>query len=129
MTASSITTWQGILASQQTQLTRNAKSPSVKAALDYFNKAAPKVTSVDQLLKDRKLLSTVLRTYGLDSEISNVGKLRQLLTQDPKDPKSLVNRLVDPRFTKFVVDLSFANGTPTGSRIRITRPSSRRPTR
>lgn len=112
MTALSVATWQGILKSQQTLMNRNANSAAVKNALDYFNKNAPKVTKVDDLLKDRKLLNTVLVTYGLESEINNVGRLRQLLTQDPKEPKSLVNRLVDTRYTKFVVDLNFFSGTP-----------------
>jgi hypothetical protein len=112
VTASSVANWQGILASQAALMNRNAKSATVKAALDHFAKAAPKISKVDDLLKDRKLLQTVLTTYGLEGEINNVGRLRQLLTQDPKDPKSLLNRLVDPRYTKFVVDLSFFTGTP-----------------
>jgi Protein of unknown function (DUF1217) len=112
VTASSVAIWQGLLATQAKQLSRAATSAAVKQALDYYAKKAPQVAKVDDLLKDRKLLQTVLTTYGLEGEVSNVGRLRQLLTQDPKDPKSLVNRLVDPRYTKLVADLSFANGTP-----------------
>ncbi|MDB5365013.1 MAG: flgF [Rhodospirillales bacterium] len=112
MSISTIPLWQGLLKNQQAQMLKSAKSADVKAAVDYFAAKAPKVTKVDDLLRDRKLLNTVLTTYGLESDISNIGKVRQLLTQDPSDPKSLVNRLVDTRYLQFVKDLSFFQGTP-----------------
>ncbi|MDB5365012.1 MAG: flgF, partial [Rhodospirillales bacterium] len=112
MSSLAISSWQGLLANQQSQLARNAKSPSVTQALDYFNQKAPQITSVDQLFRDQKLLNIVLTSYGLESEMQYPARLRTLLTQDPSNQSSLVNQLVDPRFTKLVADLSFANGPP-----------------
>ncbi|GIL37844.1 DUF1217 domain-containing protein [Roseiterribacter gracilis] len=112
MSAISVANWQGILKNQQTLLARSANSPAVKGAIDYFRKNAPKIQNVDQLLKDKKLLGTILTTYGLEADAQYPAKIKALLTQDPKDPKSLVNRLIDSRYTKFVVDLSFSAGAP-----------------
>ncbi|GIL37843.1 DUF1217 domain-containing protein [Roseiterribacter gracilis] len=114
MSSVSIATWQGLLANQQQQLTRSAQTPSVKDAVDYFTTKAPTITSIDQLMSDPKLLKTVLTTYGLESEAQYPARLRALLTQDPSNPQSLVNRLVDPRFSQIVKDLSFFNGPPAG---------------
>ncbi len=112
MSSVSIATWQGLLANQQQQLARAAQQPSVADAITNFTTKAPTITSIDQLMSDPKMLNTVLTTYGLESEAQYPARLRALLTQDPSDPQSLVNRLVDPRYTKLVKDLSFFNGPP-----------------
>lgn len=59
---------------------------------------AARITDVEALLKDRKTLLMVLEAFQLESEVDKRPMLRRVLTEDPADRGSLVNRLSDPRW-------------------------------
>ena len=86
-----------------------AEREDVVRKIDAFKKGAAKLTTVDELLKDRKTLSFVLSAFGLESEINNPGKLKAVLNSDPDDINSFANRLSDSRFGDIAKFLS----TPT----------------
>lgn len=71
-----------------------------------FKTGAKKLTSVDDLLKDRKTLSFVLSAFGLESEIDNPGKLKAVFNSDPQDVNSFANRLTDSRFSDIAAFLN-----------------------
>jgi hypothetical protein len=77
------------------------KSPGYAQAVAYYQANIGKVTSVDALLKDRKLLTVALSAFQLESEVDAKGLLRKLLTQDPTAKTSLAQQLLDPRFKQF----------------------------
>jgi hypothetical protein len=63
-----------------------------------LREAAPRIADAEALLKDRRALTLVLEAFQLESEIGKRAMLRRVLTEDPADEKSLVNRLADPRW-------------------------------
>jgi Protein of unknown function (DUF1217). len=75
--------------------------PQVKANVDYYKANADKVESVDDLMKDRRLLSVALGAYGLESQVDSKALLRKLLSEDPTDSTSLAQRMADPRYRAF----------------------------
>jgi hypothetical protein len=77
------------------------KSPDYAQAVSYYQANIGKVTSVDQLLGDRRLLTVALSAFQLESQVDNTGLLRKLLSQDPTQSGSLAQQLLDPRFTAF----------------------------
>jgi hypothetical protein len=77
------------------------KTPGYAQAVTYYQANIGKVTSVDALLKDRKLLTVALSAFQLESEIDAKGLLRKLLSQDPTAKTSLAQQLLDPRFKQF----------------------------
>ena len=70
----------------------------IQGEIAYFKKAAAKVTDVDGLMQDRRLLTFVATAFGLESEVRAPGKLRAVLNSDINDINSFANRLRDPRF-------------------------------
>lgn len=82
----------------QKYLDRFAKDKSVQKEIEYFDKKAPTFDSVDALLKDRRATQYLLDSFGLGSEIKNLGRIKKVLTQDPTATKSIVNQLADTRF-------------------------------
>lgn len=86
----------------RTQLGKLVNSqPQVKANVDYYKANVDKVTSVDDLLKDRRLLTVALGAYGLESQVNSKALLRKLLSEDPTASTSLAQRMADPRYRAF----------------------------
>jgi hypothetical protein len=65
---------------------------------ELLREAASRITDVDALLKDRRTLRVVLEAFQLESEIDKRAVLKRVLTEDPSERGSLVNRLPDPRW-------------------------------
>jgi hypothetical protein len=85
-------------------------SGPVKREVDDFKTAIAKITSADDLVKNYRLFRFVLSAYGLDSQIDAKAFMKQVLTQDPADSKSLANKLVDARYLKIAKDFNFYSG-------------------
>jgi hypothetical protein len=77
------------------------KWPSYAQSVTYYRDNISKVTSVDDLLNNRKLLTVALSAFQLEGSIDQKGILKKLLTQDPTDSKSLAQQLLDPRYKQF----------------------------
>jgi hypothetical protein len=77
------------------------KWPSYAQSVTYYRDNITKVTSVDDLLNNRKLLTVALSAFQLEGSIDQMGILKKLLTQDPTATGSLAQQLLDPRFKQF----------------------------
>lgn len=96
-----------VIQRQSKQLTEKfTSSKLVQKDLADFQQRMSKITTPEQLIKDRKALEFVLSSYQLDSEIWKTGLLKKLMTEDPKDSSSMAARLADPRFAQFAQDFS-----------------------
>ena len=94
----------------------------IQGEIAYFKKAAAKVTDVDGLLQDRRLLTFVATAFGLESEVRAPGKLRAVLNSDINDINSFANRLRDPRFGE--IARFFDTQTYGMAQIRISNKQS-----
>ncbi len=88
-----------------------AKNKSVQADIDYFTKNIQKIESVDDLFKDYRLLRISLEAYGLETEIAKAGLIKGVLTSDPNEINSLVNKMNDPRFREMAEDFKLHDST------------------
>src|SRR5690606_25422369 len=86
--------------------------PSVTRDMTTFREKIGEVRSVDDLMKNRTLLKMVLSAFQLESEIDKPAMVRKILTEDPTNKKSLVNRLVEPRWSKLANALYGLNSDP-----------------
>jgi hypothetical protein len=89
------------VANQAQLLAQFKKSPSYTQAVNYYQANIAKVGSVDDLLKNRQLLTVALSAFQLEGDINNTGIIKKLLTQDPSQTTSLANQLLDPRYLAF----------------------------
>ncbi|MBL4666001.1 MAG: DUF1217 domain-containing protein [Sneathiella sp.] len=74
--------------------------PTTARDIEIFKEEIKNVKSVDDLMKNRTLLSVTLSAFQLESEIDKYAFVEKMLTEDPEDDDSLVNKLVEPRWTK-----------------------------
>jgi hypothetical protein len=72
--------------------------PAAKREIARFRDRIGKIESVDELVKDHQLYSFVMKAFGLEGEIFAKAMMKRILTSDPADKGSLVNRLTDPRY-------------------------------
>src|SRR5262249_18026278 len=77
-------------------------SAAVKGETDYYRTNIGKVKSIDDLLKDDRLLNYVLKAYGLDRSTVYKNYARALLEGGISDPNSPANTATDPRLKAFV---------------------------
>lgn len=87
-----------------------AKNAEVSQVTDYFKQNIGKVKSVDDLMKDRKLLSYVLSSYGLSEQINSPGLIKRVLTENPNNSKSAAKQLGDNRYVQLSSDLQLYKG-------------------
>lgn len=81
--------------------------PVAKREIATFRQRIGSVGSVDDLVKDHQLYSFVMKAFGLEREIYAKAMMKRILTADPADKKSLVNRLTDPRYREINRVLGF----------------------
>lgn len=87
------------------RLARFEKQPTVQKAIQRFTDAAPDIKSAADLLKNRRALQFVLTAFQLEDGIDQTAIIKRVLTQDPADPKALVNKLADPRYKELASTL------------------------
>ncbi len=74
--------------------------PTTARDIEKFKSEIVNVKSVDDLMKNRTLLSVTLSAFQLESELDKYAFVEKMLSEDPEDDDSLVNKLVEPRWTK-----------------------------
>ncbi|WP_321379450.1 DUF1217 domain-containing protein [Rhizobium sp.] len=84
---------------------------NAKAEVNYYDTAIDKVTSVDDLLKDSRLTTFVLKANGLDTEYYSTDFLKKVLTSDVSDTSSYVNTLTTDKSSYLALVNSFSFNT------------------
>ncbi len=101
------------LAYQQlnTDLTRSlaqtASRPEVAREQKYYEENIGKITSVDELLDNRRLFAYAMKAYGLEEMTYAKAFMRKVLESDLGDSKSFARQLVDQRYVTFASAFSF----------------------
>lgn len=86
--------------------------PTVARDLVRFSEEITNIKSVDDLMKNYTVLTMVLSAFQLESEIDKPAMVRKILTESTTDSDSLVNRLVEPRWTKLAEAMHSLNSDP-----------------
>ena len=98
---SSLVWYKMIEKSHEKEMALFEKQPQIKREIQHFQEKAKAITTVDDLLKDRRVLQFALSAFQLEDQVNSKGLVKKLLTEDLENRKSLVNRLVDPRYKQF----------------------------
>lgn len=102
-------------------------STAMQAEVDYFNANIGKVTSIDDLMDDKRLLTVAMKAFGLDAKTEQPQTIRQMLSGGVSDPNSPANQLTDKRYAAFVTAFDFAQyGTATTARDAVTQTTPAR---
>lgn len=89
------------------------RSPEISRNENYFREKISAVSSAEELVNDRQLLSVALGAFGLSDDINNKFFIQKVLSEGTLDPDSFANRLADKRYFElskaFGLDLSPPN--------------------
>lgn len=127
---SGYTGWRFLQRTLDTQTKAFNQSPEIKRATEYFKENIGKVRTVDDLMKDRRLLDVALKAFGLDDDINNKAFIKKVLAEGTLKDTAFANRLSDKRYTEFARvfgfgDLGARTGLATFPDAIITRFNSR----
>ncbi len=82
----------------------------------YYASTIGTITNVDNFLKDPRLVNYALSAYGLTKANLTTTQLRQILTSDPLDPTSFINKPENAQYRP--LDVAYNFGTD-GSAIAV----------
>lgn len=94
----SLASFKQLVKNRDTQLDVFSRSAKIKKDIEYFRAQMPKISTPEQLVKDRRLLMFVTSAFALDGEEKFGARIRKVLESDLKDPNSFANRSIDPRY-------------------------------
>jgi hypothetical protein len=70
----------------------DGKLDQTQADNTYYTSTIPTIENVDDFIKDKRLVSYVLDAFGFENDNISDDTLRKILTSDPFDSKSFVNK-------------------------------------
>lgn len=73
----------------------------------YYGTTIGTIKTVDEFLKNTRLVDFALTAYGLDDKNLSNDTLRKLLTSDPTDPKSFVNKRENAAYRDMAIAFNF----------------------
>lgn len=88
----------------------NEKKAAQEAATkkaEVYQQRIQSITTVKELLADRKVLDVVISAYGLDPKTVNDDFLKKAFASDLSDRKSFVNQQADSRWAELVASFNF----------------------
>ncbi|MEM1162058.1 MAG: DUF1217 domain-containing protein [Pseudomonadota bacterium] len=94
------------LSAQQTTFN---SSPDIEREVQYFQTNAANVTTVDQLIGDRRLLNVVLTAFGLQDDLNKGAFVRKVIEEGTLASDAFANRLVDPAYREMANFLGFGD--------------------
>lgn len=115
---SGLTGWRFLQATYDRQMDAFRSSANLKRDLDYFRSNIQSVKSAEELVADRRLLNIALGAFGLKEDLNNRAFIRTILESAADDPKSLLNRIADPRYKDLAE--AFAFNSPFGPKTSDT---------
>lgn len=87
-----------------------AKTPDVANDTRYFKANIAKATTIEALLKDRRLFNYAMKAFGLGDRAYAIGLMRKVLEQGVVDPKALANTLSDANIRAFARTFDYKGG-------------------
>lgn len=79
----------------------------------YYATTIGSITNVDDLLKDSRLVNFMIAAYGLKNANLTIDDLRTILTSDPLDPKSYINKTANSKYRPLAVAFNFGTDGKT----------------
>lgn len=84
-----------------------AENTQTKAEDAYYGDTITTIKNVDEFLKNKRLVTYVLKAYGIKENALSDDTLRKLLTSDPTDPKSYINKPENAAYRTMAVSFNF----------------------
>jgi len=101
--------WQFLQSTLTRQQAAHRTDQSSQRIETYFRENIGKVSSAEDLVSDRRLLTVALTAFGLEEDINAKAFVTKVLEDGTLDPNSLANRLSDSRYKAFSAAFGFGD--------------------
>lgn len=102
--------WVMLNRTAERQMEVMAQTSEIKADDAYFREHIGQVSSAEDLVNDRRLLSISLGAFGLEDDINNKAFIQRVLDDGTLSEDALANRLTDKRYAEFSAAFGFDLG-------------------
>jgi len=92
--------WRFLERTYDRQFDAFAKDPVIERDTRYFLENIGKISSAEELVADRRLLSVALGAFGLQDDINNRYFIQKILSDGTSADDALANRLTDERYKR-----------------------------
>ncbi|PHR91171.1 MAG: flagellar protein [Robiginitomaculum sp.] len=99
--------WKFLERTQERQQEVFNRSPDIQRNIEYFRENIENVTTIKELVGDRRLLTVALGAFGLSDEINKQGFVRKILEEGLFDERSFANRLSNSKYIAFAEAFPF----------------------
>jgi len=106
--------WNFLQRTLPTQRAAHAGTNQLERDLAHFRERIGRIDTAEALVADRTVLKVALGAFGLRDDLDNRFFVRKVLEGGERDPRSLANRLSDPRYAALAGAFGF--GDPDGPR-------------
>jgi hypothetical protein len=113
--SSGLTGWQFLQRTYDRQLETFTQSTELKRDTEYFAEKIGQITSAEELVADRRLLSVALGAFGLQDDINNSFFIQKMLSDGTTADDALANRFTDNRYRDLSAAFGFGPGELRGS--------------
>lgn len=96
-----------------------SESAEVVRVTDTFRERIGEITTAEDLVADRELLSVALGAFGLDDDINNSFFIRKILEEGTTDSDALANKLSDSRYSEFSAAFGFGEIGPPRTGLSV----------
>jgi len=110
--------WQFLQRTYDTQFEAFTQSRELQRDTEYFKEKIASVTSAEELVADRRLLTVALGAFGLQDDIDNRYFIQKVLEEGTTSDDALANRFSDTRY----VELSEAFGFGRSEFLKVGEP-------
>ncbi len=90
--------WQMLQSTMDTQRTTFDKSAEIARETAYFKEKIGTISSAEELVDDRRLLSVALSAFGMSDEIDSKYLIQRIIEEGAEDDDALANKLGDSRY-------------------------------
>ncbi|SFB05487.1 Protein of unknown function [Poseidonocella pacifica] len=101
--------WRFLESTISTQKAAFEESAVIQRDIDYFAEKIGDVSTAEDLMSDRRLLSVALGAFGLDEDINNTYFIRKVLEEGTVADDALANRLSDSRYEELAGAFAFGD--------------------
>jgi len=113
--SSGLVGWQFLQRTYDQQLSTFSQSAELKRDTDHFAEKIGSITSAEELVSDRQLLSVALGAFGLQDDINNTFFIQKMLSDGTTADDALANRFTDSRYQEFSAAFGLGPGEAPGA--------------
>ena len=103
--------WSFLNRTMEKQQAAFSASSDIQGNEDYFREKIGSITTAQELVDDRRLLTVALGAFGLDDDIDNKFFIRKVLDEGSLDADSLANKLSDKTYLALTQAFGFGDYT------------------